>query len=45
MSLSKCVVFQSKKLRFIKKEEASGLLSCFSQISLSQIALLHPILF
>ena len=41
MILSKCVVFQSKRLRFIKEQEASG----FSQISFSQIALLRPILF
>ena len=28
MLLSKCGVYDSKKLKFIKEQEASGLLSC-----------------
>ena len=40
MILSKCVVFDDKKSRFIKEQEASGLLRSFSQIPL-----LCPILF
>ena len=31
MSLSKCAVCDSKKSRFIKEQEASGLLSCLKE--------------
>ena len=45
MILSKCVAFDDKKSRFIKEQEVSGLLRSFSQIPLSQIPLVCPILF
>ena len=34
MSLSNCAVCNSKKLRFIKKQEAKGLLSMIGKIQL-----------
>ena len=34
MSLSNCAVYNSKKLRFIKKQEAKGLLSMIGKIQL-----------
>ena len=44
--LSKCVAFNIKKLRFIKEQEAVGLLS-FSEIKTpsSKISLVGPLLF
>ena len=46
MLLSKCAVCDSKKLKFIKQQEASGLLSRLGiKTSLSKIPLVGPILF
>ena len=46
MLLSKCVVCDSKKLKFIKELEASGLLNSLGiKTPLSKIALVGPILF
>ena len=46
MLLSKCVICSSKKLRFIKKQEASGILSSLGlKTSLNKIPLLVDILF
>ena len=46
MFLSKCAVYDSKKLRFIKNQEASGLLSNSAglKIALCKIPLLDDIL-
>ena len=44
--LSKCEVFHHKKLRFIKEQEASGLLSSMGiKTPLSRIPLVGPLLF
>ena len=44
--LSKCAVCDSKKSKFIKQQEASGLLSRIGiEIPLSKIPLLGPLLF
>ena len=44
--LSKCAVFNSKKVKFIKEQEAIGLLSSLGiRKPLSQISLLGPFLF
>ena len=44
--LSKCAVLDSKKLKFIKQQEAKGLLSSLVLITaLSKIPLVCPILF
>ena len=46
MLLSKCVVCDRNKLRFIKEQEASGLLSISGiRIPLSKLALLGSLLF
>ena len=46
MILSKCAISGSKKSRFIKKQEASGILSNLGlKIPLSKIPLLGDILF
>ena len=46
MFLSKCSVCNSKKWKFLKEQEARGLLSSFRiRKSLSQILLLGPLLF
>ena len=46
MLLSKCAVCDSKKLKFIKEQEASGLLSSLGKkITLSKILLVDPLLF
>ena len=46
MALSKCAVFDSKKSKFIKEKEASGLLSSLGiKRPLSKIPLLGPLLF
>ena len=46
MLLSKCAVCDSKKLRFIKEQDASGLLSSLGiEKSLSKIPLVGPLLF
>ena len=46
MLLSKCSVCNSKKSRFLKKQEARGLLSSLPiRTPLSQIPLLGPLLF
>ena len=46
MFLSKFAVYDSKKLKFIKEQEASGLLSSLGiKIPLSKIPLLCPLLF
>ena len=46
MLLSKCAVCDSKKSKFIKEQEASGLLSSLGiKTPLSKITLLVPILF
>ena len=46
MLLSKCAVCDSKKLKFIKQQEASGLLSSFGiKTPLSKILLVGPLLF
>ena len=46
MLLSKCAVFDSKKVKFIKQQEASGLLSNLGiKTPLSKIALVGPLLF
>ena len=46
MLLSKCAVYDSKKSKFIKEEEASGLLSCLEiKTPLNKIPLLGSILF
>ena len=46
MLLSKCTVCDSKKLRFIKEQDASGLLSSLGiKKSLSKIPLVGPLLF
>ena len=45
MLLSKCAVCDSKKSKFIKKQEASGLLSSLGiKISLSKVPLIGPLL-
>ena len=46
MLLSKCAVCDSKKLKFIKEREASGLLNSLGiKTPLSKTALVGPILF
>ena len=46
MLLSKCVVCDSKKLKLIKEQEASGLLSSLEiKASLSKISLVGHLLF
>ena len=46
MPLSKCAVCDSKKSKFIKEQEASGLLSSLGiKIPLSKIPLVDPLLF
>ena len=46
MLLSKCQVYDSKKLTFIKDQDASGLLSNLKiMTTLSKIPLLGPLLF
>ena len=46
MLLWKCVVFDSKKSKFIKDQEASGLSSSLGiKIPLNKIPLLGPLLF
>ena len=46
MLLSKCVVWDSKKLKFIKKQEARRLLSSLgTNTPLNKIPLLGPLLF
>ena len=46
MLLSKCAIFDTKKSRFIKKQEASGILSSLGlQALLSKVPLLCDILF
>ena len=46
MLLSKCAVCYSKKLKFIKEQEASGLLSSLGiKTPLSKIPLVGPLLF
>ena len=46
MLLSKCAVCDSKKSKFIKQQEASGLLSSSGiKIPLSKISLVGPLLF
>ena len=46
MLLSKCAVCNSKKSKFIKQQEASGLLSSLEiRAPLSQIPFLGPLLF
>ena len=45
MLLSECAVCNSKKLKFIKEQEARGLLSSLGiKTPLSQISLLGPLL-
>ena len=46
MLLSKCAVYDSKKLKLIKKQKASGLLISWGiKITLNEIPLLGPLLF
>ena len=46
MFLSKCVVCDSEKSKFIKEQEASGLLSSLGiKTTLSKILLVGPVLF
>ena len=46
MLLSKCAVCNSKKSKFIKQQEASGILSSSGiKIPLSKISLVGPLLF
>ena len=46
MLLSKCAVCDSEKSKFIKNQEASGLLSSLGiKTSLNKIPLLSPLLF
>ena len=46
MLLSKCVVCDSKKLKFIKQQEASGFLSSLEiKTPLNKIPFLGPLLF
>ena len=46
MLLSKCVVCDSKKSKFIKQQEAGGLLSSFGiKTFLNKFPLLSPLLF
>ena len=46
MLLSKCAARDSEKLKFIKEQESSGLLSSLGiKISLSKIPLVGPLLF
>ena len=46
MILSKCAVCNTKKLRFIKVQEASGLISTLGvKTALSQIPLVAPLWF
>ena len=46
MVLSKCVVCDSKKLKFIKQQEASGFLSSLEiKTPLNKIPFLGPLLF
>ena len=46
MLLAKCEVCDSKELKFIKEQEANGLLSSLvTKTTLSEIPLLGPILF
>ena len=46
MLLSKCALCDSKKSKFSKQQEASGLLSSLGiKISLSKIPLVGPLLF
>ena len=46
MLLSKCVVCNGRKSKFLKKQEAKGLLSSIGiRAPLSQIPLLGPLLF
>ena len=45
MALSKCAVFDSKKSKFMKEKEASGLLSSLGiKTPLSKIPLVGPLL-
>ena len=46
MLLSKCAVYDSKKSKFIKQQEASGLISSLGiKTPLSKIPLVGPLLF
>ena len=46
MLLSKCAVFEGKKSKFIKEQEASGLFSSLGiKTPLSKIPLVGPLLF
>ena len=46
MLLSKCEMFDSKKSKFIKKQEASGLLNSLGiKTTLTKISLVDPLLF
>ena len=46
MLLSKCEMFDSKKSKFIKKQEASGLLNSLGiKAALTKIPLVDPLLF
>ena len=45
MSLSKCAICGSKKSRFMKEQEAKGILSRLGLKTLSKTALLSDILF
>ena len=46
MLLSKCEMFDSKKSKFIKKQEASGLLNSLGiKTTLTKIPLVDPLLF
>ena len=46
MLLSKCAVYDCKKLKFIKEQEARGLLSSLRiKTPLSKITLVEPLLF
>ena len=45
MLLSKCAVYDSKNSKFIKEQEASGLLGCLGiKTSLNKIPLFGPLL-
>ena len=45
MLLSKCAIYNSKKLKFLRKQEARGSLSSLGRPLLSQIPLSGPLLF
>ena len=46
MLLSKCAVCDSKKMKFIKEQQASGLLSSLEiKTHLSKVSLVGPLLF